>query len=159
MVKALSIEKQVCALEQAKKLVGLLGEHAPKSLWVWSKIDGYWAWSKIDEYGTWGIVLMDHYCKNPSMPWGSDFYPAYTGDEVGVLLPDKIFFGKYQLHKKDNLWLSGYVSEGDYPHEWPSMHNLFGYGEDKNIVCAMTNSLIALLEQKLIKPESLSYEI
>jgi len=74
---SLPIEKQVCTLDQAKKLADLLGDDAPGSLWVW------WFDEVQQEFI---LMLYDDESECPLSLEFEQFYPAYTGDELSVLL-------------------------------------------------------------------------
>lgn len=69
------IEKQVCSLEQAKKLAELLGEDAPPSWWYW-RLCLSLAGDKFNLLGG----------GPPASGSQVESYPAYTGDELGALL-------------------------------------------------------------------------
>jgi len=94
------IEKQVCTLEQAKELAGLLGDDAPRSLWIYSRGQGGMETPSLElrENLEWDI----NYIKSS--------YPAYTGDELGVLLPSDAADGAIMHAKSDTRkpFFSGY---------------------------------------------------
>ena len=71
----LPLEKQICTQEQAEKLAGLLGDDAPGSIWYW--VFGKWGYESNPK---WELSL-----GKPENPLTKCF-PAYTGDELGVLL-------------------------------------------------------------------------
>jgi len=74
-MKNLPIEKQVCTLEQAKKLAELLGDDAPGSLWSWQCIT-----DPVLKTKTWVLVL-----SKTLHGLLVDALPAYTGDELWVM--------------------------------------------------------------------------
>jgi len=140
-MSGLEIEKQVCTQPQAEELAGLLEDDAPESLWVWSKIDAN---------GKWGVVLAAHYVTNPIMHWSSDCYPAYTGDELGALLPVVTPEG-WLTHGKDYGILpfhSCYYDPGYYERR-------FG-----GVTEAQARAALAIkgLQEGWIKKEEFSYE-
>lgn len=102
MKNSLPIENWVCSLEQAKEFADLLGNDAPESLWVWV----------THRRGQYGELPFDKN-KNQYFPvlreevfdgdYGAEFdhsapiYPAYTGDELGFLLPKCLNLPEAQL--------------------------------------------------------------
>ena len=86
-VKNYPLEKQVCTLEQAKELAGLLGDDAPESLWVWANPKEQYMELFKPMNQTPHICQWMH-IRAATEQW--NVYPAYTGDELGVLLPNKI---------------------------------------------------------------------
>jgi hypothetical protein len=82
-MKKLPIEKQVCALEQAKKLAELLGDDAPESVWVWVNHDE----SLYNDPLAWSVYVRYEVEDNDRCYFCIDDYiAAYTGDELVVLL-------------------------------------------------------------------------
>jgi hypothetical protein len=79
------IEKQVCTLDQAKKLAELLGDDAPESLYV----RGRYHVSPGERPHDFAIHYIDALGLSLDKCFDK-FYPAYTGDELGVLLPKEI---------------------------------------------------------------------
>lgn len=72
----LPIENQVCSLEQAKKLAELLGEHAPKSLWVWGYLLYEDRWELIRHEKLWRFGY-------------ERSFAAYSGDELNIFLTEE----------------------------------------------------------------------
>lgn len=93
MKNNLPIENQVCSLEQAKELAELLGEDAPKSVWVYVK-EGKDGWNAQPRQ------------LRPILPKGWRQIAAYTGDELGSLLPDYI-------EAKEEKWIRHQSFSGD----------------------------------------------
>lgn len=95
------IERQVCSLGQAKRLAELLGDDAPESLICWVNWDGddlQWELASDSESTEANISL-----------------PAYTGDELGALLPSVIEKDEIQYYIRffrtlyDNKFKAGYL--------------------------------------------------
>lgn len=83
-MKNLPLESQVCALKQAKKLAELLEENAPRSYFVWVNVSA--------GYGRYEYRI-DRRCEPAASKYwkyGSPKYNAYSGDELGALLPGSI---------------------------------------------------------------------
>jgi len=72
-MKNLPIEEQVCLRGQAEKLAELLGNDAPEGLWVWVNSSVFRRW----EIKFKAKIAISNHDKQ---------IPAYTGDELGVLL-------------------------------------------------------------------------
>jgi len=100
-MKSLTIEKQVCSLEQAKELAELLGDDAPGSLWMWCKYpsDGWMSTLTDEAYG----FLMGM----------NEGYYAYTGDELGVLLPYESHDFFIEFSKDFEEYRASYLRLGD----------------------------------------------
>jgi hypothetical protein len=140
------IKKQVCTTEQAKELAELLGEHAPESLWVWAQ-------ECFSE--TWEL----YFRKNCAISDGNPpIAAAYTGDELGALLPSHIKNGEFQLKiiKEKDKFIVGYEDEGEYPYETPGM---YCWGEAKGEILAHVCADLAIMsiKNKNIKPEEFKY--
>jgi len=99
-MKNLPIEKQVCSLEQAKKLAELLGDDAQESLWSWQCIT-----DPVLKTKTWVLVL-----SKTLRGFMVVALPAYTGDELGVLLPH-VIIADCEAHAKAELAIKG-LTEG-----------------------------------------------
>ena len=82
-MKELPIEKQVCSLEQAKELAELLGDDAPESYWFWK----YGNYGNADDEWIVNDFYTDPFSVKGSLPTFCMKYSAYTGDELGALLP------------------------------------------------------------------------
>ena len=111
----MKLEHQVCTLEQAKKL---------KELGVDVAGDFYWAYcwpNNRPSQKAWRVL-----CEPELESWNHDqLYSAYSAAELGVMLPVQTTWGRYCLYKKENIWVSGYLSKGDYPYTWPSINDCF----------------------------------
>ena len=87
------LEKQVTPLDLSKKLAGLLGDDAPESLWVWV------------EYELRGVKKIQPILKIVLMGFvqlpGNKIIgicPAYSGDELGVLLKNAAKWKDYPCY-------------------------------------------------------------
>lgn len=137
----LPLEKQVCTLEQSQKLAELLGGDAPESLWVW--------WYHDAE--NFGLALKE----KADREFTGTTYPAYTGDELGVLLPkrifrdDKIFFLESEYKHKNYTFF--YRPIPNTPYKPPAMRD----GETE----AQAKATLAIqgLGEGLIKKEDFNY--
>lgn len=141
----MNLKDQVCTLEQGKEL---------KELGV--KAKSYFSWIGYNKSSAEKERLLNPTEFQEARLWQHDFirvYPAYSVAELGVMLPAKIFCGSYQLHKRGNIWVSGYVHKGEYPYEESYFNKTFGYAENKNPAQAAADSLMNLLECDQIKPE------
>jgi len=106
MSNKLPIEKQVCTQPQAEELAGLLEDDAPESLWRYVEKERQYA---------------DPVYKLQTDCWFSEIYfYAYTGDELGEVLPSVIFWNHkkyfldvYPSDKRDE-WNACYVCVNDY---------------------------------------------
>lgn len=134
----MELEKRVCTLEQAKKLDELLGDDAPESLWVWAK---------PTIFNEWRLILKANFSE-----WYEDFLFAYTGDELGVLLPAHLILKKTEGYL--NIWKASKGFGCSY----------LDVMDDRRVteifvVCceaqAKADMLIHLLEQKIIDPKDL----
>ena len=146
------LEKQVIPLEEAKKLVGFLGEHAPESLWVWARNDDGWS------------VKPKSYRQPESLLGGYvKFINAYNGDELGALLPGTVTIAdemeickSFELHafKRNKLdWVYRYENcrcSTDLLNNFPI----------KNMTSAQFKAALAIqgLTEGWIKKEEFKYE-
>ena len=133
-------EKQVCSLEQAKKLdkMGVVLE----TTWMW------WDENNMEPYVQIRVPLMSKYAK---------FYPAPNVAELGVLLPKEVFFpceGRGHYYKSeltcywfDGDWYADYTKSGSTE----SLHTFKAETEAQ----ARADALIWLLENGQLKPEDL----
>jgi hypothetical protein len=138
----LSLEDQVCSLEQAKELDGL-----------GVKAESYFVWANKVEQVSINSSFIDKFIiveNNSGMFQWNIAFPAYTCVELGVLLPKKI------IYKQDTCYVYHDKNKTGY---WPR-----GYGNCGDCVVsasikieahARAELLIHLLKEKLIKPESL----
>lgn len=149
----LSIEKQICTYEQSKELAELLDEYAPESLWTWT-----WSGTSFTP------------CLSNRIPrrWRRRLFPpAYTGDELGVLLPSTItdedlFFGlikvdceiPYTAFYRHCTFMDLDYENAEYI-EW-NKDNI--QMDAKYEAHAKANLAIYLLVKKIIKPEEFKYE-
>jgi len=133
-------EKQVCSLEQAKKLdkMGVVLE----TTWMW------WDENNMEPYVQIRVPLMSKYAK---------FYPAPNVAELGVLLPKEVFFpcedrGHYYKSELTCYWFDGYWY-ADYTKSGSteSLHTFKAETEAQ----ARAEALIGLLENGQLKPEDL----
>ena len=145
MKNSLTVEETVCTLEQAKELARLLGEHAPESLWCW-----VWGkWGAFETNPTWGLTLGDPI--NPS----TKFYPAYTGDELGVLLPKFVTLETHEC--RFDLWAinDGFACCYDRVEDDCPLTAIFDKPYE---VRAKADLAIQGLTEGWIKPEEFNYE-
>ena len=130
------------ALElQAKELAKLLGEQAPQSLWVWLQ---------IYRDKTWCIKLRNWF--PPKTVPSSTFIRAYTGDELGSLLPKKFVTrkGNHYLYLDSSLdFTYFYKTIGGVP---------IVRASDEHEAHTKAALVIQLLKQKIINPEDFKYE-
>ena len=151
----MKIENQVCTLEQAKKLAELLGKHAPESLWVWTETryqTGVWLILNEDYRDD---IVLDTVQEKRVHSWYSDeFYPAYTGDELGALLPAYLYIENYETilttWKLNQSWAMAY----DRTEDGCCLSEIFDAEHEAH---AKADLAISLLEQKIIKPEDFKY--
>lgn len=136
----MKLENQVCTFNQAIKLSKLLGKYAPESLWGWTTFGR----KKNNKY----FLIRGSHIEDTQ----SEYYPAYTGDESGVLLPPRLILEEKESYL--NIWKSGKYfmcayrnTENDFP---VSEHFRARYEAH-----AKAALLIHLLEQKLIDPKDL----
>lgn len=116
-MKNLPLEKQVCALDQAKKLAELLGDHAPESYWIWCGNryqKGVWLIS-YEDYKE-DIVITDTIQNKKVHSWYTDeYWNAYTGDELGALFKNAAKWNEYPCYstaqEKATLAIEG-LTEG-----------------------------------------------
>jgi hypothetical protein len=144
----LPLEKQVCTLEQSRELAELLGENAPDSLWMWE----VFTWLRRGKNKT-EIKLQKSIDIRSS---DAKYYNAYTGDELGALLPYEVNIDKklhtLDIHKRCNGYHpSFYEIEGNDLQIARISHT------SKNFAVAQTELLISLLKQELIKPEEITF--
>lgn len=137
----MELENQVCTLEQAKNLNKLLGDDAPASLWVW--------W--FDEDNQEFILLLT---QNDPYLIGQLWFPAYTGDELGILLPGYLILETnktcLRVLKFGNRFMCDYQST-NLNESFTSKFAFMGNYESP----VKADMLIYLLEQKLIDPDNL----
>jgi hypothetical protein len=156
----MDIKEQVCTLEQAEKLAELLGDDAPESLWVWA-----WSYELDSDGEDVGMILIARQVlsEKPKLHSHRDYaskpiYPAYTGDELGVLLPPNIQNNEFNLKifKKDDCFIVGYENEGEYPYETPMMPS-WAEVESNTEAQAKAGLAICGLESGYIKKENFKY--
>ena len=131
----MSLENQLCTLEQAKKF-DELGVKA-ESYFVWiTGVDG-----QLKPF----ISVKDHACWKPETLKHS--YPAYSCSELGVMLPDSIRKnGKVsylQTHKDEDSFLCIY----------PEIKGLHAQSEHE--AHSKSDLALELVEKGIIKPEGL----
>lgn len=136
------IEKQVCTLEQAKKLAKLLGDDAPESLWVWQVTANENNVTTLDNIARGELVDMA-------------LWPAYTGDELGALLP-----GYLNIKKHDTcfcLWRvnKNYACCYEGTEDHCTQSEIFDSEYEAH---AKAELAITGLEEGWIKPEEFQYE-
>ena len=155
-MKNYPIENQVCTLEQAKRLKELLGDHAPGSLWWWrqSPTEG------------WKVYFN-------TIVFPGEALRAYTGDELGALLPvclnlldgQKYIYDSTK-HAYDGSFLIGYKGEDNQLHdceynlcteEGLETIRLYLLRSKQYEAHAKADLAIKLLDQKIIKPEDFKY--
>lgn len=131
------IENQVCTLEQAKKLTDLLGEKAPGSLWVYVK-EGKDGWNAQPRL------------RRPVLPKWWKQIAAYTGDELGTLLPEMRKESSLRIEKYEGQFEAGY---------YPAYSDYDGGEAQANKIEAHAKADLAihLLDQKIIKPKEFNY--
>jgi len=137
-----SIEKQICTLDQAEKLKKYLGDDAPESLWCFV----YGRWGVNETNPQWNTVL-----GKPQIP-STKFYYAYSGDELGALLPP----------------LAGKIMNPLHTHKIAGAHGTLNFycawgrskiGEyQKTEAQAKADLAIQGLKKGWIKPEDFSYD-
>lgn len=100
----LPIEKQVCSLEQAKELAELLGYDAPGSLWVSVE---YEYRGEIKRQ----LILTSSLSEFGRLPENKvvGVLSVYTGDELGVLLPEIVDGYKLRIIKDNDEFQCGYM--------------------------------------------------
>jgi len=150
------IEKQVCTLEQAKKLAELLGENAPGSLWIWA--------IEVDIWGENPVYILNtesHIDDNPSNFPPEPMFKAYTAAELGALLPfymdAEIKHGQFpiivsygiKIEHWNDIWTAKYEEREDV---------VFTECDSATEAHAKADLLIKLLKDKIIKPEDVSYD-
>lgn len=137
-MKKLPIEKQVCSLEQAKKLREFLGDDAPNGLWTWG-LCGYPTTEPVFKL----LMGVDIHIET-----SVEYYPAYTGDEFDLLLPDEIEYSghclSFKITKSNGFFWPKYSGELE-----PFMFDELG---DETPARAKAKLAILLLEKKIIKP-------
>lgn len=136
----MKLENQVCTIEQAKKLLSLCISN-----------DSYFVWGEKDD--------KTPFCSEGWMFEGNEtqFYPAFTVAELGVLLPakmDDLKLTQWPIPANDNKayisygmqyrWKIGDMNYGTFP-----IHVVFGDTEAK----ARAELLICLLADKKVTPE------
>ncbi len=138
----LPLEDQLCTLEQSKELAELLGDDAPGSLWGWAT-RGYGD-TKQPYFLVFGPYIEDTQ---------SEYYPAYTGDELGALLTS--------VH---DYFLAIYCDAG-VNHECEA--RMYSHDEGKRFSCFKRNKrearakadlVIQGLREGWIKKEDFNYE-
>ena len=151
VMKEYPVENQVCSLEQAKKLSELLGDDTPESLWVYCwRVDVGGGKDKLS------LILRIDY--DDDSFYRPPIYPAYTGDELGALLPGNIYD------------LAGFLSitKSDHNPGFPIKHHA-AYTRDDDCYMAFyqksaeteaqakADLAIHLLKRKIIQPEEFKY--
>jgi len=139
------VKKQVCTVEQAKKLAELLGDDAPKGVWMWEYYESIG--------GKWGLRLRTSFELSKK-----EKYPAYTSAELGILLPKVLNqkkareFPDEPLQLLDMQWLPATKSFHFMYQKTPfhSAHRIEAQ--------AKADLAIQILEAKRIKSEEFSYE-
>lgn len=146
------LKKQICTLEQAKKLAKFLGKDAPGSLWGWAA-SGY---GKNVKYF---LVLGPHVQDTQS-----EYYHAYNGDELLELLPEIITKkDKNEICKTGTLLINKYTSNGQTGHAVRYINicnnkNNIAIKTNKNGAHAKADLAIEGFEDGYIKIENFKYE-
>lgn len=146
MKNKLELENQVCTLEQAKKIDRFFKDaevDAPESYFVWA--------IKVDVGG--GRDRRILISRNEIEDYHYEIYPAFSCAELGVLL------SKIKTHFLAVYCDAGIKREFEarmYSHK---QHLGMSYSvRHKRESRAKADLFIHLFEQKIIKPEELSYE-
>lgn len=143
----LSLEEQVCALEQAWELAELLGEHTPGSLYVHE----VYTWVCYGKERTDAKIRKSNEIRNPS----AKYFPAYTGDELGVLLPSQVFNRQLMFFKCEDYCSIGYRPINK---KYTCAMSSNPYANADNEAQAKANLAIKGLREGWIKPEEFKYE-
>lgn len=134
-------EQQVCAPKQAEKLIELLGENTPESLWIWLK--------KVPET-KWTLRLFSSLGCHPGR-WKK--IPAYSGDELGALFPSINYKDEkyeFEISKWQNTFHASYT-------KWDDTY-LRKEIASKYEAHAKADLAILGLEEGFIRPENFKYE-
>jgi hypothetical protein len=115
MKNNLPLERQVCTPGQAGKFLELLGCDAPGSLWCWKKIS-----DPVLGTSKWILEL------TVDQKGVAPFVPAYTGDELGVLLPKRVLIDGTSFFLESEYKHKGYAffyrPIPNIPYHPPTMH-------------------------------------
>lgn len=149
------IKNQVCTLEQARELYEIFkkaGIEPPGSLFSWT----YWT---LEPHGREWVVFPTEdalFDAEKDIISDDNVYPAYTGDELGAMLPTRL---NYKM-KSDEYSLDKNFSEAGIP----EFHN--GYLTIPNLrdfkseyeAHAKADLAIQVLREGWIKPENFKYK-
>ena len=142
----LPLENQVCTREQAKR-IDELGVKA-ESLWVWVY---FWYYKK------WILRLRHHLT---SYVFGQNNYPAYTGSEFDLLLPEEVCRPPTDVYIYRELHYTAFKAGGEFicgysEDDWDWSNDMPIQAHNKIPAHAKADLLIQLLEEKIIKPEEI----
>lgn len=148
----MKLKNIVCTLEQAKKLNEILDDHAPES---------YLAWSYAGAEDGWIVESFQRAESAIRAKLGEDYYRAYTGDELGALLPSRFIHNQktYSLVcakemagiKNDTYWWTQYEHIND-------ASDCLYCADSKYAAHAKADLAIQGLEEGWIKAEDFRYE-
>lgn len=137
----MELGNMACMVEQAKKLDKLLGDDAPKSLLVW-----------CEAYNDAGFVLKLR--DGTPFEFYKNAYSAYTGDELGVLLPDYLFLETNKTCLRIFKFGKNFRCDYQGTNLNEPFTSKFAFVE-RYEAHAKAYLLIHLIEQKLIDPKDL----
>lgn len=140
------IENQVCTLEQTKELAELLGDNAPKSFWSWGIIPK-------NPYGSSdpAVLIQTKFAFD-----GEKLLAAYTGDELGALLPKKLRDNELMIfweEKSCNACYGAYKDDQEEPGLYIAYCEVSKYEAQ-----AKADLSIQLFKEEIITPEDFKYE-